>query len=142
MLKIIDVRSGAAHIIPGSEGRFSPRWSPDGRWIAALSIDSRSLAVFDLTAKQWRDLVHGDVGLGWPNWTRDSLHIQLQQGASIVRLHLRDGQVKRIASLEGVTQVAPPATGPWIGVAQDDAPIVLRELTAGQDIYAFHLAQP
>ena len=30
-------------MLPGSDGLFSPRWSPDGRYIAAISFDQRKL---------------------------------------------------------------------------------------------------
>jgi Tol biopolymer transport system component len=35
-IRIVDLNSHKTEIVPGSEGLFSPRWSPDGRYIAAL----------------------------------------------------------------------------------------------------------
>ena len=36
LLEIVDTQNGQSTPIPGSQGLFSPRWSPDGRWIVAL----------------------------------------------------------------------------------------------------------
>src|ERR1019366_9153866 len=38
-IRIVDVKTHKTVTVPGSDGRFSPRWSPDGRYIAALATD-------------------------------------------------------------------------------------------------------
>ena len=43
--------------MPGSEGLWTARWSPDGRYIAALTEDSRSLMLFDFRAGKWTKLL-------------------------------------------------------------------------------------
>ena len=43
----VDLRTRKVTPVPGSEGLYSPRWSPDGRYLAALPIDSRSIHLFD-----------------------------------------------------------------------------------------------
>jgi Tol biopolymer transport system component len=42
-LQILDLRTHKQTQLPGSEGLFSPRRSPDGRYIAAISLDQRRL---------------------------------------------------------------------------------------------------
>jgi len=55
---------------------FSPRWSPDGRYIAALTSDSRKLMLFDVATRQWSDWLHAEDGtIGYPVWARDSKSI-------------------------------------------------------------------
>lgn len=39
VIQILDLNTHQISTIPGSERLFSPRWSPDGRYIAALSVD-------------------------------------------------------------------------------------------------------
>ena len=40
--------------LPGSEGMFSPRWSPNGRFIAGLHIGAPGgLKVFDFETQRW-----------------------------------------------------------------------------------------
>ena len=36
-LGILDLASQKVTVVPGSVGMYSPRWSPDGRYLAALS---------------------------------------------------------------------------------------------------------
>jgi len=36
-IRTIDIRTGRISILPGTQGLWSPRWSPDGRRFAALS---------------------------------------------------------------------------------------------------------
>jgi len=38
-IRVVDLKTGQVVTVPGSEGLFSPRWSPDRRYIAALSPD-------------------------------------------------------------------------------------------------------
>ncbi len=52
-LEIFDLRTSSTESIPGSEDLFSPRWSPDGRYIAALSLSQRSVRIFDEASHTW-----------------------------------------------------------------------------------------
>ena len=42
-IQLLNVDSRQVSIIPGSQGLFSPRWSPDGRYLAALTSDYRKI---------------------------------------------------------------------------------------------------
>ncbi len=53
-LNLVDTKTVS---LPGGMKMFSPRWSPDGRYIAALSLDSQQLNIFDLTNQQWKELI-------------------------------------------------------------------------------------
>lgn len=56
--------------VAGSDGIFSPRWSPDGRFIAGITWDDQNLMLFDLRTQKWTTAASGSVG--WPSWSRDS----------------------------------------------------------------------
>ena len=56
-LWIFDVDSHKASKVPGSDGLYSPRWSPDGRYIAAMTIASNAVKLFNLQTQQWSTLV-------------------------------------------------------------------------------------
>ena len=38
-IRIMDVKTREVSTVPGSSGLFSPRWSPDGRYLAALNLE-------------------------------------------------------------------------------------------------------
>ncbi len=40
-IRVFDLATRQVSTLPGSQGMYSPRWSPDGRYIPALSIDSK-----------------------------------------------------------------------------------------------------
>ena len=68
-LRVLDLATGRTSELPGSEGKFSPRWSPDGRHVAALPADWQKLLVLDLETGQWTEPMTGDAG--FPVWSRD-----------------------------------------------------------------------
>ena len=45
-INILDLRTHKVSIVPGSERLFSPHWSPDGRYIAALHSDGLGSMLF------------------------------------------------------------------------------------------------
>jgi dipeptidyl aminopeptidase/acylaminoacyl peptidase len=138
---IVDLESGVVSSVPGSEGLFSPRWSPDGGSIAALSLDFRRLLLYELATRRWRELMTGTDQLGYPNWTRDGTQIQLLKGSEIVRVRAADGHVAPVTSLDGVTRVGRDISE-WLGLAPDDSPLVLRQITPAPEIYALDVEWP
>ena len=44
-----DLRTDKTTEVPGSEGLFSPRSAPSGRYIAAMTVDFQGLSVLDTT---------------------------------------------------------------------------------------------
>ena len=51
-----DVVTRAWGSVPGSAGLWTPHWSPDGRYLAALSIRGQRLWLLDLVSGSWRPL--------------------------------------------------------------------------------------
>lgn len=50
-IRILDLATHQISKLPGSEGMFSPSWSPDGRYISALSADMKRLLLFDFQTR-------------------------------------------------------------------------------------------
>jgi hypothetical protein len=50
---MLTLETGQVTIVPGSQELFSPRWSPDGRFIAALSFDSQRMVLFEFATAEW-----------------------------------------------------------------------------------------
>src|SRR5262249_1192193 len=57
IIRLLDLSTRQVSKLPGSEGLFSPRWSPDGRHIAAVvAVSQGKLMLFDLITQKWMEL--------------------------------------------------------------------------------------
>src|ERR1700680_1871432 len=72
-VQLMDLKTRQISTIPGSEGFYSPRWSPDGRYIAALQVGPEVLQLYDVRTRQWTKLA--DIAVDFPMWSRDSKYI-------------------------------------------------------------------
>jgi len=136
----LDLETRTVSKVPGSEGLFSPRWSPDGTYLAAVSSDSQKLVLFDFTTGSWSDLARG--GVSFPRWSRDSKYIcwdGLGDDAFVSRLRIADHVVEHVASLHNLEKTG--VMGAWAGLAPDGAPLLLRFAHA-EEIYALDLSLP
>ena len=70
----IDLATGEQTMIPGSEGLSTARWSPDGRFVAALRSDQHEVWILDWRSRRWRKLAGGVNGNDLA-WSRDSRSI-------------------------------------------------------------------
>ena len=53
-ISIFDLETKTSRSVPGSHGLFSPRLSPDGRHVAALSQDQSTLYVYGFESQRWK----------------------------------------------------------------------------------------
>jgi eukaryotic-like serine/threonine-protein kinase len=141
VIRVLALDTGQVTIVPGSQGLFSPRWSPDGRYIAAVSFDSLSLRLFDVTAGTWTELVpKGSTFLGWEYWAPDSRSVVYQQGNEILRVMIADRRTEAVASIQGL-DLAQGLFGWWVGSTPDGSPLVLLDVGT-HDIYALDWDAP
>ncbi len=121
-----DLESRRQTIVPGSHGFFSPRPSPDGRYLAALRDESWELMVLDLESGRWSTLSDDEVA--YPAWTRDGawLHFRREGApASFCRIDPATRREERLTTL-GELPLAGGEWGAWSGVSPDGEPLVLR----------------
>jgi Tol biopolymer transport system component/DNA-binding winged helix-turn-helix (wHTH) protein len=100
-LHILHMDSKQIDEVPGSNGLFSPRWSPDGHWIAALTLDQRQVRLFNVASRTWTTL---PVPSGAdPVWSSDSrflyIHASLDPAQPIDRVSIPDGKVTELVRL-------------------------------------------
>jgi serine/threonine protein kinase/Tol biopolymer transport system component len=139
-IKILNVQTGKVSPLAGSQGMFSPRWSPDGRYLAAMTSDSSKLMLFDFQTSNWKQIGNGT--LSWLNWSPDGKYIYLKNLAgkgSVERFQVPDGKVDRIVDLKDF--VLTGLGGGAVSVAPDGSPLLLRD-RGTQDIYALDWIQP
>jgi serine/threonine protein kinase/Tol biopolymer transport system component len=139
-IKILDVKTQQVSTLPGSQGLFSPRWSPDGRYMAAMPYDSHSLMLFDFATQKWQQVA--TLSMGFPNWSKSGdfvyfLH-EVDQPA-VVRVRISDHKLERVADLKNFPQAG--SYGIWLGMAPDDSPLLLRD-TGTQEIYSLDWQAP
>jgi len=134
-IRIVDLRTHHVTNLPGSEQAFSPRWSPDGKFIAALRGDSQGLLLFDLVKQKWSEVIKGR-NVSFPNWSRDGLSIYFlswPENPAVFRLSLDDLAVDRVADLKDFRPTG--YWDDWLGLDLTDAPLLMRD-TGTQDAYA------
>jgi Tol biopolymer transport system component len=139
-IKILDVQSGNVSPVPGSQGMFSPRWSPDGRYIAAMTSDSKNLLLFDVRTQKWKKIAEGT--LSWINWSPDSQYIYAKDQAatdSVVRVRIKDGRIEHLINLK--SYVLTGLGGGSVSVAPDGSPLLLLD-RGTQDVYALDWIAP
>ncbi|MGH9496612.1 MAG: protein kinase domain-containing protein, partial [Candidatus Sulfotelmatobacter sp.] len=123
-IQLLDVNTHQRSTLPGSTGLYSPRWSPDGRYIAAMNFDSRMLMLFDFQTQKWQELAR--VTMGFPNWSKNSDYVYFlheEDHPSVMRVHISDHQVETVADLKYFRQAGYWSV--WLGMAPDDSPLLL-----------------
>ena len=139
---VLDLKTRNASKLPGSDGLFSPRWSPNGRYIAAIPLDSLKLMLFDLTTHKWAELAN--IFVAYPTWSRDGRYLYfdgiLDNQEGYFRLQVSDRKLERILSLKGF-QAAGGTFGNWTGLAPDGSPLFVRDASI-QEIYALDWETP
>jgi len=135
----MDVKTRKVSALAGSEGFYSPRWSPDGRFIAALHAGPETLMLFDFSTQKWVQL--GQIVVGFPSWSSDSKYIYFDsqgEARAFYRVRISDHKLERLVSLKNLRLAGALS---WTGLAQDDSPLVLRDVGT-QEIYALDWEAP
>jgi WD40 repeat protein len=120
--------------LPGSQCLYSPRWSPDGRYVSAFSSDSKTLLLFDLKTQKWTDLATGS--LGWLNWSHDGQYVYVLDFVgtdAVVRIRISDHKIERLVDIKNF--VSTGRYGTALALTPDDAPLLLHD-TGSQDVYS------
>ena len=140
---MLDLRTQKVSTMPRSEGLSTPRWSPDGRYLAAQTSDGQKLVMFDFTTRKWEDLA--DIFIGYENWSRDGKYLyfdsSLGTDPALYRVRISDRKLERVVSLKEVGSITGQTGGPWSGLTPDDSPLVLRDISS-QEIYALDWEAP
>lgn len=147
-ISILDLKTRHLSTLPDSTGLFSPRWSPDGRYIAALTAKNPDkLMLFDFETQRWKVLVDSDNG--YPSWSRDGKYIYFEdwgdvkedRSARIARVRISDSRVEKILELETLGRVTAGTFTGWSGLAPDDSLLLTRDISA-QEIYVLDFEGP
>lgn len=147
VIHVIDLESSRAQILPGSEGLWSPRWSPDGHWLVAETTDSKNLFVYNFSARRWSKLADaGGREFGYSSWSRDSHFVYFNlvsaTGNGIYRVALNPHRLDRPNSPQPILNLdhvrRKDTLGTWFTLTPNDQPLVIRDASA-EEIYALTL---
>ena len=131
-IHIVDVETGRRSTLPGSEGLYSPRWSPDGRFVVAMSLREPKLMLFDGKTERWQVLAR-QRGHN-PLWATDSRSVVFQDIEEdyrpIYRVSLPERRIIRLASSADLARSCS-----LVSLGMHDDPI-LRCYAPGADLYA------
>jgi eukaryotic-like serine/threonine-protein kinase len=134
-IRMLNLKTHQLTTLRGSQEVFSPRWSPDGRYIAAIRANSQSLLLFDFSKQKWADITQGR-NVSFPTWSKNNQYIYYlswPENPSIVRIRLSDFSAERVADLQNFHPTG--VWEDWMGLDPSDAPLLLRD-TGLQDVYA------
>ena len=135
----LNVKTGEVITLPGSHGLRTARFSPDGRYIAALQPENHEVLLFNIKTKTWSTLA-GSVTGDNINWSADSLFIFADSPRIdhpiIEKIRVPDGRRVTVADLTPLERMTGLGS-PWFGLAPAGSPILLH-LFNSSEIYSLN----
>jgi Tol biopolymer transport system component len=144
-IRLLDFKTGKLTTIPGSQGLFSPRWSPDGQHLAAISPDNTTLMLFDFKTQIWSTWLKESAGsVSYPVWSADGNYIyfdDLVNGVEAIRrMKIGGSAPEEVYELETLERY-PGALGLWSGRAADGSWMFVRDRST-QEVYQLSMELP
>jgi Tol biopolymer transport system component/tRNA A-37 threonylcarbamoyl transferase component Bud32 len=138
VIRILDLSSQQVSTLPGSEGVWGARWSPDGLSIVAVNFEG--LKLYSFKTQKWSVLLKGEAG--YHEFSHDSRFLYVWRWVSeqsLSRLRVSDGKMERLADLKDLQSTS--ALNRWMGFdPKTDSPLFLRDRST-RDVYALTLEE-
>ena len=138
------MKSHSVTVVRGSEGLFSPRLSPEGRYIAALSGDLTKLMLYDTASKKWSRWQMLESGaLSYPIWAPDSKSIYFEDLVSgegaYCRANVGESHYEHVFLQRDIERYL--GFGLWSGRAPNGSVLFVREAST-REIYELQVKLP
>jgi serine/threonine protein kinase/Tol biopolymer transport system component len=141
-IQIADRNAKATTKLEGSEGMFSPRVSPDGRYIAALTANSTKLVLYSIASRTWKEWVYEPANVGYPSWSADSKYIyyqNLSQTPTIKRIKVGESSPEVMIDLRSLQRYQ--ALGFWTALTPENNSMFVRDMST-DEIYSMDIHLP
>jgi dipeptidyl aminopeptidase/acylaminoacyl peptidase len=139
----IDLDTGKVRTLPDSDGLRTARWSPDGRFIAAMNHEQDQVVLFDVKAEKWRKLADAIPGPDL-SWSADSNYLYANipgTDARIVRIRIADGSKETMFEFHSQDKFdLADSEDLQFSVAPDDS-IILHHRILSKEVYAYDLGE-
>jgi Tol biopolymer transport system component len=144
-IRVVNMKTHEVSSVPGSDGFFSPRWSPNGKYIAALSPDFTKVMLFDFATQKWTIWLTEAAGaVSYPVWSADSNYLYFDDlvtdEESIRRVKVGEHSPEAVLVLSGIERY-PGAFGLWLGQAPDGSWLFVRDRST-QEVYQLTMQLP
>jgi serine/threonine protein kinase/Tol biopolymer transport system component len=135
-IHVVDLQTRRLSALPGSEGMWFPRWSPEGRFIAGLSTSGPKIVLYDFQIRKQSEL--SSVMSGYPGWSSDGeflFYRTFGNDTSWWRVRMRDRKAERIAIPKNIRVTD------WFAPAPNNSLITARSVGT-DEIYALDWEAP
>jgi Tol biopolymer transport system component len=144
-IMVYDLKSHELSAIPGSESLFSPRLSPDGHYIAALSGNLTKLMLYDTRTQKWSEWQTLESGaLSYPVWSQDSKSIYFEDLVSgegaYCRAKVGENHYEHVFHQKGIERYLGPF-GLWSTRAPDGSVLFAQDVST-REIYELQVNLP
>jgi serine/threonine protein kinase/Tol biopolymer transport system component len=110
-IRVLDLKTRKVSTMPGSDGYYAPLWSPDGQYLAGIHNPPKSLAIYSVKTKQWKQLKVFQRDWGFFVWAPDSKSLYSALDPTVVatgeqtgvyRLTVPDGKWELFTKFTGI----------------------------------------
>ena len=140
-IQVLDLASKQVSPINGSDGLYSPRWSPDGQHVAAITSDNKRLMLFDFKTQKWSDWINETGSVSWPTWSSDGRYIYYQnvlpKSPAYRRVKLGETHSQLAVDLKDLHQWGTN----WAGLTPEGSPLFVRD-EGTDEIYVLDVELP
>lgn len=137
LIQILNLKSSQLTTLPDSGQYFSPRWSPDGRFVVVVDGGSWTLELYDFAQQNWEKLT-GAKG-GYEVWSKDGRCIYFNNTTDAklpeYRLCLSDRKPQLVANVAEAGPITMGDFPEWTGITPDGWILAARDIQPGRDLF-------
>jgi Tol biopolymer transport system component len=143
-IHLLDLKTRQIETLPNSDGLWAPRWSYDGKFLVAETLDSRNLVIYEFSTRKWKPLASsGEEMIGYSSWSSDSRFVYYNTYSSgpgkIFRVSVAARRPELVAALKDLSEAE--SLGRFFTLTPDDTPILVRD-TSITEVYSLSLQLP